>query len=118
MFERIPNIGPNQIPEYYLQEQIDRIEYQIIQTQDGSKFCVYDNVSRYALKIIVFSAIFLKIFCREFRKTERFVILDEESGLFMPKKGFLQLFVFQTILFEYANNIQSSKFDQILNLKI
>ena len=32
VFERIPNFGPNQIPEYYLQEQIDRIEYQIIQT--------------------------------------------------------------------------------------
>ena len=32
VFERIPNIGPNRIPKYYLQEQIDRIKYQIIQT--------------------------------------------------------------------------------------
>ena len=31
VFEQIPNIGPDQIPEYYLQEQIDQIEYQIIQ---------------------------------------------------------------------------------------
>ena len=32
VFEWIPNIGPNGIPEYYLQEEIDQIKYQIIQT--------------------------------------------------------------------------------------
>ena len=32
VFERIPNNGPNQILKYYLQEQVDQIEYQIIQT--------------------------------------------------------------------------------------
>ena len=32
VFERIPNIGLNEIPKNHSQEQIDQIKYQIIQT--------------------------------------------------------------------------------------
>ena len=61
---------------------------------------MYDNVDRYALKKIEIFAVlgwFLKIVFREIRKIKRFVILDKEIGLFMPKNGFLQLFVVWTL---------------------
>ena len=57
----------------------------------------------------------LKIFCSETRKTERFVFLDEQIKFFTPKKGYLLLFIIWTLLFEYSNNIGSSKSDRILN---
>ena len=59
---------------------------------------MYDNVDRYALKIIEFFAIlgwFLKIFCSEIRKTERFVILDEQIWFFMPRKAYYNYLLFR-----------------------
>ena len=61
--------------------------------KNGSKFCMYDNVNSFALKIKEFFALlgwFLKIFCSDIRKTEWLEILDEQIGFFHAKKGYLK----------------------------